>query len=167
MNVAPRDWLMLIPELILVGAAIIVLMMEAFARRVAHRTAPWVSLGGVIGALVASGLLWSVRLVGFGGMLASDGFSVLVNFAILIGAGLAILISVDYVRREELPESDYYALMLLSAVGMMLMAGSANLIMVFLSLETLSIALYVMTGIARVRPKSQEAGMKYFRKSVV
>jgi NADH-quinone oxidoreductase subunit N len=162
MNVSPRDWLMLTPEMILFGTAVIVLMLDAFLRKPKYRPTPWIALAGALASLAAAALLWNFHRAGFGGMIVVDNFSVLVKGAVLTGAALAILVSVDYVRREELPEGEYYALLLMSCIGMTLMASSANLIMVFLSLETLSIALYVMTGIARVRPKSQEAGMKYF-----
>lgn len=162
MNVHPGDWLTLIPEFFLFGTAIVLLMLEAFAQKSAYKAAPWISLLGVAGAFIANALLWSYPHVGFGGMLVNDAFGVLVKAAILFGTGLTILISVNYVRREDLPESEYYALMLLSVIGMFLLVSSGNLIMIFLSLEMLSIALYVLTGIARLRPKSQEAGMKYF-----
>ena len=157
-----RDWLIVIPELILLVTAVAVMFIDAFARNRWGRFMPWKALSGVVLAMIAEGFLWNYRYVGFNGMLVNDNFAVIVNFAVLIGTGLSILMSVDYARREELPQGEYYALMLLSSLGMLLMTASANLIMVFLSLEVLSIALYVLTGIAGARRKSQEAGMKYF-----
>ncbi|MBI2844020.1 MAG: NADH-quinone oxidoreductase subunit N [Armatimonadetes bacterium] len=160
--VDPSDWLILIPEFILLGTAIAILMIDAFAKAASDRSSPWISLAGTAGAIVAAVFLWGNPLSGFGGMIVNDDFGVLVSTAILTGTALAVLISVDYVRREELPAGEYYALILLSTIGMLLMVSSANLIMIFLSLEVLSIALYVLTGFARMRPRSQEAGMKYF-----
>ncbi|HOM70765.1 MAG TPA: NADH-quinone oxidoreductase subunit N [Armatimonadota bacterium] len=160
--VSAADWIVINTELILVGTAMIVLLLDAFNRRISDRISPWITLVGVVGGLVSLGFLWGQEYTGFAGMLVIDSFSVLVKMAILFGTGLAVLLSVDYLRREELAQGEYYGLLLLSTVGMLLLTSSANLIMIFLSLEMLSIALYVLTGYARMRPRSQEAGMKYF-----
>lgn len=160
--ISASDWLTLIPELILIGTALILLLVDAFSRRASRASAPWVAALGATVGLVAAAFLWNNPRSGFLGMVVNDNFAVLVNVAVLAGTALAILISVEYVRREEFPQAEYYSLMLLSATGMLLMAASTNLIMVFLSLEVLSIALYVMAGFARTRARSQEAGLKYF-----
>lgn len=160
--VSPADWLIVIPELILLGTAVLILMIDAFGRVASGKLAPWIAVAGAAAGMVATAFLWDNPSSGFNAMLVNDNFSVLVKAAILTAAILGILISVRYVRREELPEGEYYALLLLSSIGMLLMASSANLIMVFLSLEVLSISLYVMAGIARVRPRSREAALKYF-----
>jgi NADH-quinone oxidoreductase subunit N len=156
------DWLIVVPEIILLITAMIILMLNAFAKRVADNSSPWIALGGVVGSFISLISLWGMRVSGFAGLIVNDQFTVLIDISILIGTALSILISVNYIRREELPIGDYYALMLLSVIGMLLLVASANLIMVFLSLEMLSIALYVITGFARSRRKSEEAGMKYF-----
>ncbi|MEN6371041.1 MAG: NADH-quinone oxidoreductase subunit N [Armatimonadota bacterium] len=156
------DWVVVIPEIILIVTAAIILMLDAFAKRASDKASPWVALIGCIAGLVAVGFMWGRHLSGFGGMLIADNFSELVKMVILTAAALAILLSVDYARREEFQQGEYYSLMLLSTVGMLFLASSANLIMVFLSLEILSIALYIMAGFATGRQRSQEAGMKYF-----
>lgn len=160
--VSAADWIIIIPEIILVVTAAVVLMLDAFACRVSDKISPWVALTGCLAGLVTVGFMWDRQLSGFGGMLVGDSFSVLIKMVVLSAAALGILLSVNYTRREEFHQGEYYALMLLSSVGMLLLASSANLIMVFLSLEMLSIALYVMTGFATGRQRSQEAGMKYF-----
>ncbi|MEN6520952.1 MAG: NADH-quinone oxidoreductase subunit N [Armatimonadota bacterium] len=160
--VSAADWLVVIPEIILIVTAAVVLMLDAFTKRTSDKASPWIALIGCFAGLVAVGLMWGRHLSGFGGMVIADNFSELVKMVILTAAALSILLSVDYARREEFQQGEYYSLMLLSTVGMLLLASSANLIMVFLSLEMLSIALYVMTGFAIGRQRSQEAGMKYF-----
>ncbi|HEX2922890.1 MAG TPA: NADH-quinone oxidoreductase subunit N, partial [Chloroflexota bacterium] len=99
--------------------------------------------------------------LGFYAMVVNDHFGLLMQGVILIGAILVVLLSMSYVRREELEQGEYYALILLAVVGMMFMAASADLIMIFLTLEVFSIALYILSAFARARPKSEEAGMKY------
>src|SRR5206468_7857487 len=77
-------------------------------------------------------------------------------------AGLAVLVSESYLRREGIVRGEYFSLILLSTSGMMLMAQSADLVSIFLALELLSISLYILAGFARDRLGSQEAAMKYF-----
>jgi NADH-quinone oxidoreductase subunit N len=96
------------------------------------------------------------------GLVAVDGFAVFVEAVILGATLLALLLSGGYLRREGLESPEYYALMLCSATGMMLMASANDLITIFLSLEILSIALYVLAAFDRRRLASQEAGLKYF-----
>ena len=96
------------------------------------------------------------------GMVAVDGFAVFVMTVVLIATLLALFLSAGYLHRENLEGPEYYALLLCSATGMMLMASANDLIIVFLALEILSIALYVLAAFDRRRLTSQEAGLKYF-----
>jgi NADH-quinone oxidoreductase subunit N len=124
-----------------------------------------------IAALSATGLLvagiFAIPQIGletdaFGGMLSIDGFASFINF-LLLGAGLlSIALSHDYLKRMNLARGEYYALMLFSISGMMLMGMAADLIVVFLALELLSIPLYVLAAFARPQARSEEAGLKYF-----
>ena len=85
-----------------------------------------------------------------------------IQSVILVATLLALLLSAGYLRRENLETPEYFALMLCSATGMMLMASANDLITIFLALEILSIALYVLAAFDRQRLNSQEAGLKYF-----
>ena len=96
------------------------------------------------------------------GMVAVDGFSVFAQTVVLIATLLALLLSSSYLKREHLEGPEYFALLLCSATGMMLMTSANDLVTVFLSLEILSIALYVLAAFDRRRTASQEAGLKYF-----
>jgi NADH-quinone oxidoreductase subunit N len=95
-------------------------------------------------------------------MIVLDGFSVFVNALLLVSGLLGIALAYGYVKRMGLERGEYYTLLLFSVTGMMLMAQSADLIMVFLSLELLSIPLYVLAAFARPKIESEEAGLKYF-----
>ncbi|MBN2115787.1 MAG: NADH-quinone oxidoreductase subunit N [Anaerolineales bacterium] len=99
---------------------------------------------------------------GFGGMVVLDGFSIFVNALLLVSGILGIALSYGYVKRMGLERGEYYTLLLFSVTGMMLMAQAADLIVVFLALELLSIPLYVLAAFARPKPESEEAGLKYF-----
>lgn len=99
---------------------------------------------------------------GFGGMVEVDNFAVFLN-VLFLGSGLfAIALSYEYLKRMEIERGEYYVLMLFSVAGMMLMAMATDLIVVFLSLELLSIPLYVLAGFARPKLDSEESALKYF-----
>jgi NADH-quinone oxidoreductase subunit N len=95
-------------------------------------------------------------------MLVADGYSVFLNLIFLLAAGLTILIALNYLPRSGLDRGEFYFLLLFTVTGMMLMAQAADLIIVFLALELLSIPLYILSAFARPRAASEEAGLKYF-----
>jgi NADH-quinone oxidoreductase subunit N len=99
---------------------------------------------------------------GFSGMVVVDGFSIFVNSLLLVSGLLGVALAYGYVKRMGLERGEYYTLLLFSVTGMMLMAQAADLIMVFLALELLSIPLYVLAAFARPKIDSEEAGLKYF-----
>ena len=99
---------------------------------------------------------------GFSGMVVLDGFSTFVNALLLVSGLLGVALAYGYVKRMGLERGEYYTLLLFSVTGMMLMAQAADLIVVFLALELLSIPLYVLAAFARPRVESEEAGIKYF-----
>ncbi len=126
---------------------------------------------GVTALLAALGLLVTLGFViarvgqpvaGFGGMVAADDFSNFLSILLLVSGLAGIALAYDYLERMEIRHSEYYMLLLFTIAGMMLMSMSADLIMVFLALELLSIPLYVLAGIAVPKLASEEASIKYF-----
>jgi NADH-quinone oxidoreductase subunit N len=123
------------------------------------------ALLAALGLAVALGFTLSQigsESAGFNGMVALDGFSTFVNALLLVSGLLGIALAYGYVRRMGIERGEYYTLLLFSVIGMMLMAQAADLIIVFLALELLSIPLYVLAAFARPKVESEEAGMKYF-----
>jgi NADH-quinone oxidoreductase subunit N len=101
-------------------------------------------------------------ITGFSGMVARDGFSAFLNSLQVISGLLGVTLAFGYVKRMGLERGEYYTLLLFSVAGMMLMVQAANLIVVFLALELLSIPLYVLAAFNRTQAASEEAGLKYF-----
>jgi NADH-quinone oxidoreductase subunit N len=99
---------------------------------------------------------------GFNGMVTLDGFSTFTSALILVSGLLGIALAYGYLKRMGIERGEYYSLMLFSITGMMLMTQAADLIIVFLALELLSIPLYVLAAFARPNLQSEEAGLKYF-----
>jgi len=122
----------------------------------------WLSVLGVLTAALANGWLYSVTEVGTHSVIAVDGFALLSNWIILTGAALGLLVSQKYVDRQGLQAAEFYGLLIYSTVGLMVMAAARDLIVIFLGLEIMSIAVYVLAAINRRDPRSAEAGLKYF-----
>lgn len=167
MSTAWRDAASLAPELIVGLGAVFVLMLDLAGIKERRRLVAGAATLVVLAALVAVALAVS-RGVGaqpqrlFSGVLVRDLYSLLFDGVFLLSALLAILLSVRHGEREEIPAGELYALMLFSLLGMMLLAASAELITLFISYEVLSIAVYVLVGMARKRAESAEASLKYF-----
>ncbi len=160
------DWYRILPELILLGAALLVLLADLAAG--SSKRKGWlatVGLLGVIGACASVVLLWTQGdgQTAFYGMVSSDKTALFADMVVLFAAGLGLLYSPGYIKRQGVVEQgEYYALFLLSALGMLLMASAANLMIIFVGLEVLSLSLYVLSAYIVRRFRSQEAGMKYF-----
>ncbi len=133
----------------------------------------WGTRGGharpvrVASALILAAALWEVLALGAAGegagaMYVRDGLTVVLQVTALLAALLAASLSGDYVERAHLEAGEFYALLLVAALGAMVMAGARDLLLLFLGLETLSIPLYVLAAFARGDLRAQEAGMKYF-----
>lgn len=101
-------------------------------------------------------------VAGFDGTVSADHFAILFQGLLLIVAALGVLLSQRYLEEKRINHGEYYALMLFSTSGAMLMAAARELILIFIGLEILSIALYVLSGFARTEERSEEAAVKYF-----
>jgi NADH-quinone oxidoreductase subunit N len=145
---------------------LIVLLVVAWRHRTAEdsRLAGWLSLVGVILSGAALAALWvnGVAPEGLAQMVALDPFRYGVAAIALLSAGVTILLSLGYLERERLLAPEYYPLVLLATAGMMFLGGAEDLIVLFLGLEVMSIAVYVLAGFNRANPFSAEAALKYF-----
>ncbi len=154
------DLLPALPFLIISIWAIVLLMVDLFVSN--KGTIAILSAVGVTLALVAVIVRFGSEQVAFDGMIVADSFSDFLQIVILATALLGIAVAYDYLRRMHMERGEYYALMLFTVAGMLLMSLSGDLILVFLAIELLSLPLYVMSGFARPEKGSEEAAMKYF-----
>ena len=160
LSFSTTDFLSILPILFLVAWACILLLVDVFAKRTR-----------LTFTLAAIGLLVDLIIVlyqggkphtAFNGMLVMDGFAVFLNALFLVSGFAGLALAYDYNRRMDLDRGEYYVLLSFSISGMMLMAAAADLIVVFLALELLSIPLYVLAGFAQPKAESEEAALKYF-----
>ncbi|MEO7191140.1 MAG: NADH-quinone oxidoreductase subunit N [Vicinamibacterales bacterium] len=151
----------IVPVLIVVLSGCAVLLAEAFRRPGDWMPVGWLGVIGVVGGIVTSVALWDTNAVGFG-VVVLDNFAIFFNVCLCAIGLLTILISAGSAERDQLPIGEYYALMLFSLAGMMLMGSTRDLLIIFLALEIMSLGVYVMTGLKRASAESAEAAFKYF-----
>jgi NADH-quinone oxidoreductase subunit N len=157
----PSTMYAIVPMACVTAAALAVMVAEAF--RAPNERMPLAPLGviGLVGAGVSSVALWNRNLTSFG-VVSADNLGLFVTCILVLVGMLTLAISPPTVDREGLPRGEYYSLMLFSIAGMMLMATASDLLVIFLALEVLSLAIYVLTGIRRDSVAASEAAFKYF-----
>jgi NADH-quinone oxidoreductase subunit N len=162
MNDAVPDLLPALPEIWLAGCAMVLLMLGAFWGERSAVAVSWAS----IAVLVAAGaiVVWlpAGTLTTFGGSFVLDPFARFLKVLALTGSAAAILMSFDYLALEKQQRFEYPILILLSATGMLMLISAADLIALYIGLELMSLALYVVAAINRDSAISSEAGLKYF-----
>jgi NADH-quinone oxidoreductase subunit N len=153
----------ILPEICLVVLALIVLVFDLIWRDERRRGLGWLTAGGLTVIFILSlafsrpgdepQLLW-------GGMISHDWLSFSFTLLFLFGAAVTSLFSMDMKTFGQ--RGEFYLLLLTSTIGMILMASSADLVMLFLAIETTAIPLYILAGFLKTDKKSTEAGFKYF-----
>jgi NADH-quinone oxidoreductase subunit N len=156
-----NDYAAIIPILIVVLSAIAAMLAEAIRYPGERMYIAGFGLIGLAGALVASCFLWNTDAVSLG-VVRADNFALFINIILCIIGILTMVFSNDVVERDGLPAGEYYALTLFAISGMMLMAAATDLLVIFLALEVLSLAVYVLTGLKRENAAGSEAAFKYF-----
>ena len=155
------DYAAIIPLLIVALAGAAAMLAEAFRQPGERMPIAGLGLIGLAGAAVASVFLWGTDRSSFG-VIRADNFALFINIMLCIIGVLTMLFSNDVVEREQLPAGEYYALTLFAICGMMMMAAAIDLLVIFIALEILSLAVYVLTGLRRASVTGAEAAFKYF-----
>src|SRR5215208_6560150 len=156
------DLLPVLPEIVLALGAMALLMFGAFSGQDSARVVNWLSilLLVVAGAVV----VWLPQgtLITFGGSFVVDQFARFLKLLALTGSATAILMSMDYFAARQQEKVEYAVLIVLSTAGMLMLISAADLIALYLGLELMSLALYVVAAIERDSVRATEAGLKYF-----
>lgn len=151
--------MLIAPEIVLLISAVAVILLDLFLQRKGILVI--VSLAGLVLSFIFAVMLWNGDpQATFNNMLAVDRFAIFFKFLFLVIAALVILASTDYVSKFARFQGEYYALVLLSTLGMMLISAATDLITVFVSLELIGISLYALVGFLKDN-KSTEASLKY------
>ena len=188
-SVTALDWARIAPELVLAGITLLLMMVDLFLPQTgsgpkdrhsgtSNFTAlPALSVIGILGAFVATIILFvagpvatnglsvdvSVPRYAFNNMISADWGSLYGYLIVLSASLLGVLFSPAYLKRLNLVhQGEYYALLMLATIGMMLLTAAASFLVVFIGIEMLSLSLYILCGFVARRKSSQESGMKYF-----
>ena len=163
------DWVMpavnirlILPEVIVCFFAILILISDPLwskENKIWSAHLAWVA---VVIAFIVNLHLWNFQGTTFTDMYMVDNYATFFKFIFLAGSFLIILVSMSYLKREEILHGEYFSLILFSTLGMMLMASGFDLIIIFLGLEIMSVSLYVLAGFKRNELGSNEASLKYF-----
>ena len=154
------NWSLAMPEIVLAVSALAILLGGVTQKRDAMVVCTMAALAA---CLVTGVLVVGTRTaVGFDGLFVSDAFSKFSKLLILSSTGLCAILSLDYNRHQNISRLEFPVLMLLSTVGMMVMASANNLMTLYMGLELQSLAIYVLAAFARDELRSSEAGLKYF-----
>jgi NADH-quinone oxidoreductase subunit N len=155
----------IMPETILSVIAMALLLLNVFVKSEQKAYLGYLSLIGIVVTFISVVIGWNSPAStqeAFNGSILQDHFALFFKGIFLVSAFLTILITDQYLQREECNHGEIYPLILLSTAGMMLMAAGTDLMTIFLGLEVLSVSLYVLAGFNRGNLKSNEAGLKYF-----
>lgn len=151
----------LLPELIVAGGGLAVLALHALGRGRWDRGLPALSILAVLAALAAC--LWpATREAGYFGTALADPLAFAGRIVVLLSLLLVLLGGASYVRERALPAAEYFGLSLFAATGMLALASAGDLVLVFLSVEVLSISLYCLAGLQGRRARSRGAALTYF-----
>jgi NADH-quinone oxidoreductase subunit N len=153
----------ILPELVVAFAGIVAMVYDSFFPK-DRVTTSVISLVGLAASAVLLVMMWSQPqpATAWSGMIAHDNLRLGFSFVFLLVSAMTVLVSSIWVEQENVPSGEYHALLMFATFGMMLMASGNDLVVIFLGLETLSIATYVMCGLRRGDLKSNESAMKYF-----
>ena len=158
----PVDWWAMGAMIALTAGILLLMMLEFLPARSDSSRGAIVSLLTLAAAAYSVWRVRDVKRALFEGMMVHDGLTLFFTMLFLGISAVAVLLSWDYIKRTRINQTEYYALLLAATLGMILMAASNDLITIFLGLELMSLALYVLVGFQRNRLDSNEAAMKYF-----
>ena len=155
------DLISLAPVLVLSFFGMMVLVTDLFIGK-DKSVLVFMSLIGLLMGAISVFAKYDLPVYSFNGAYVVDHLSVFFTLIFCISSALAILVSIDFNKREDIKIGEYYSLILFCTVGMILLASSTDMIMIFLGIEIVSICLYVLAGVRRNDTKSNEAALKYF-----
>lgn len=150
------------PALIVAVTALVILVAELFTPDSRKRWLGYLSIAGLGVAAATAYALLGTHATAFRGMVIADSFGSFLTLVILLGGALSVLLSIDFVHSQKIEQGEYYVLLLASVAGMIVMVTAADLVIVFLGLELVSLPLYILAAFQRENPRSLEAGVKYF-----
>ncbi len=157
-----QDFYYLLPELVLTGGALLLLIVDALTPRDRQGLLVWVALAVLAATAAALAPTAGVNVLVAKNLVAVDSFAFFFKVVFLLAAAITLLMSSRYLEIEGARAGEYCFLVLCATLGMMFMAGGVDLITIFIGLETMAVSFYVLTGFIKPNRRSNEAAVKYF-----
>ena len=154
------NWSLALPEIFLAISGLAILLIGVVQKRDSTLICSMIAIG--VMAMTAVLVFGSVSGSAYEGLFISDAFSRYAKMLILAGSALTIVLALDYNDKQKISRFEFPVLVMMSTVGMMVMASSSNLMTLYMGLELQSLAIYVLAAFAREDVRSSEAGLKYF-----
>ena len=155
------DYLAIVPLVCVWFGGILAMIAEAFRSPGERMPMEGIAIGVLLTAGVTAVLMWDRNAVSFG-VVSADNFGLFVTLVLVLVGILTVALSSQVVERDDINAGEYYALLLFGIGGMILMATATDLLVIFIALEILSLAVYILTGIRRESKAGAEAAFKYF-----
>jgi NADH-quinone oxidoreductase subunit N len=162
MTLPLADLVVILPELLVVGMACLLLVLDPITPASKKDFLAWLSLGVVVVCSVVTMSGFGERVMAFSDLVVVDSYAVFWKMLLYLVSGLTILLSMSYLKEEKIHLAEYYAFVLLALTGMMVMVSGADLLTIYLGTELMSITLYIMAGFKRFEIRSIESSAKYF-----
>ncbi|QOJ34952.1 MAG: NADH-quinone oxidoreductase subunit N [Nitrospira sp.] len=162
MTIPLQDLLAILPELIVIGAACLILALDPVLEASKKEVLAWLTLGTLAICIGYTSSHMTGRVTAFSDLVIIDSYAAFWKLLIYIVTGLTVLLSLAYLKAERLNIGEYYGFILLALAGMMVMVSGADLLTIYLGTELMSLSLYVMAGLKRSENQSLEASAKYF-----
>lgn len=162
MTLPLSDIYAIIPELILIGIACLIFVFDPITSTPKKPILVWIGLGGLVVCFGVTAFSLNSQISAFSDLITIDPYSGFWKLLLYTITGLTILLSLSYWKEEGVFLTEYYGILILSLVGMMIMVSAADLLVIYLGLELMSISLYILAGFKREDPRSLEASAKYF-----
>lgn len=153
---------LVLPEIILCIFAIFIMLLDPFLSKERKAICGHIAWVAVAMAFLANLSLWDLQETTFSQMFLVDNYATFFKFIFLVGSFLIILVSMNYLKREDILYGEYFSLILFATLGMMLLTSGFDLVIIFLGLEIMSVSLYVLAGFKKGDLNSNEASLKYF-----
>ncbi len=162
MTLPLSDLVVILPELLIVGMACLLLVLDPVTPSAKKDLLAWMSLGVVVVCSFVTVGGFGERVMAFSDLVVVDSYAVFWKMLLYLVSGLTILLSMGYLKEEKIQLAEYYAFVLLALTGMMVMVSGADLLTIYLGIELMSITLYIMAGFKRFEVRSIESSAKYF-----
>lgn len=152
------------PELIITLTGLLVLVVDLFSASERKRSLMVISIAGLFFAFIATAIVMDQDRIEpiFSGMVVADPYAQFFKFIFILSAAFTILMSPRYLRINNISRSEYIELLLFCTLGMMVMVSANDLVTIYIGLELMVIAIYLMAGFQKDTQRSSEASMKYF-----